>query len=37
VLVDRDAAAALRHLEYYERVMHTTATLTPDRVARPTD
>ena len=37
VLIDRDAAAALRHLEYYERVMHTTATLTPDRFARPTD
>jgi glucosamine-6-phosphate deaminase len=36
-LLDRDAAAGLRHLDYYERVMHTTARLTPDRVARPTD
>jgi glucosamine-6-phosphate deaminase len=35
VLLDRDAAAGLRHLDYYERVMRTTASLTPDRAARP--
>src|SRR5467141_1990675 len=29
VLLDREAAAGLRHLDYYERVMRTTATLTP--------
>ncbi|HZP39658.1 MAG TPA: glucosamine-6-phosphate deaminase [Methylomirabilota bacterium] len=35
-LLDREAAAGLRHLDHYERVMHTTATVTPDRFARPT-
>jgi glucosamine-6-phosphate deaminase len=37
VLLDREAAAGLRHLDYYERVMRTTAALTPDRAARPRD
>ena len=36
-LLDREAAAGLRHLEYYERVMRTTAALTPGRAARPGD
>lgn len=37
VLLDREAAAGLRHLDYYEQVMRTTATLTPGRAARASD
>lgn len=37
VLLDREAAAGLRHLDYHERVMRTTAALTPGRAARPRD
>ena len=37
VLLDREAAAGLRHLDYYERVMRTTAAITPGRAARAGD
>jgi glucosamine-6-phosphate deaminase len=37
VLLDREAAAGLRHLDYYERVMRTTAAITPGRAARARD
>ena len=37
VLLDREAAAGLRHLDYYEQVMRTTAVLTPGRAARAGD
>jgi glucosamine-6-phosphate deaminase len=37
VLLDREAAAGLRHLDYYERVLRTTVALTPRRAARPRD
>ncbi len=37
VLLDREAAAGLRHLDYYERVMRTTAAITSGRAARARD